>query len=110
MVNLTRPDPAKARKRILCIGPLVRAIAREIRESSNALLLLEAAASGNQGSARELRHGSLRAADAAVERRALERATHELERLGCTIVAWTPLTIAVERQRKKSLWMLDDPT
>lgn len=100
MASLARPDAKRPYHRPLQIGPLVRAIAREIRERSRVLAWLEGACAGAPG--------GLRATEAACERRELARATSELAQLGCTIVAWAPLTVAIERQRRKELWMLDD--
>ena len=108
MASLVRPDPIPSRSRPFHVGPLVRAIAREIRERSSALILREAAVTGCGFTGREQRRTRLLEADASSERRGLEHAEAELANLGCTIVAWSPLTIALERQRRKELWMLED--
>ena len=96
--RLARPR-AQQRARASRIRPLVRSISCEIEERCQALQLLEAELCG--ATTRPAR--DLLLAEAAVEARELERSERELERLGCSIAAWWPLTIVLERLLREPL-------
>lgn len=80
------------RDQLQSLLPLLRSITREIEERSAALTELEEnleALSGNPDETREV------VAQIATHRRQLRLAQRELERLGCSIVGTTPLTVRI---------------
>ncbi len=98
----TSYDPGRA----LELLPLLSTIGREIEERSVALERLERrierliTRSGDRDRIRSME------AEAAVHRRELRACRSELERLGCSVVGMTPLTIRIptrEGETRKSL-------
>jgi hypothetical protein len=97
-------DPSRA----LALLPLLAAISREIEERGAALATLEARLEqlvrGSSSDPELLR--SLQA-EAATHRREMRLSRKELERLGCSVVGTSPLTIRIptrEGDTKKSLF------
>ena len=97
-------DPRHAR----ALAPLLDSISREIEERSLALEALE-------GRIHELKNspfyaGELRAleAEVAAHRREMRLCHDELERLGCTVLGTTPITIRIPtlvgKKRRSLVW------
>jgi hypothetical protein len=97
-------DPKHAR----ALAPLLDAISNEIEERSLALELLE-------GRIHELKNSPFYAAElhgleaeAAAHRREMRQCRNELERLGCTVLGTTPITIRIPtlvgKKRKSVVW------
>jgi len=90
-----RYDPAEAR----ALAPLLDSLVRELLEREEALVAIDARIAELRASpfySSELR--SLEA-DGAVHRRELRHCHAELERLGCSIVGKTPVTIRIPSRR-----------
>lgn len=101
--------------RALELLPLLAAIGREIEERSLGLERLERRI--ERLSSQFLSDGApMRSlvAEAAIQRRELRRCRGELERLGCSVVGTSPLTIRIptrDGQARKSLvWQSASPT
>ncbi|MEQ1892312.1 MAG: DUF2203 family protein [Planctomycetota bacterium] len=97
-------DPKHAR----ALAPLLDSISGEIEERSLALEALEGRIHELKNSpfyAQELR---MLEAEAAAHRRELHQCRNELERLGCTVLGTTPITIRIPtmvgKQRKSVVW------
>lgn len=97
-------DPKHAR----ALAPLLDSISREIEERSLALELVE-------GRIQELKNSPFYAeemhaleAEAAAHRREIRLCRTELERLGCTVLGTTPITIRIPtlvgKQRRSVVW------
>jgi len=97
-------DPKHAR----ALAPLLDSISREIEERAILLETLEERIHERKNSpfyAEDLRRLE---AEAATQRRELRLCHKELERLGCTVLGLTPLTIRIPtlvgKQRRSVVW------
>jgi hypothetical protein len=90
---------------------LLSAIGREIEERTRALGRLEARIERLAGGP-EAARARLLVAEAATQRRELRACRNELERLGCSVVGTSPLTIRIPTRegdsRKSLVWQSGD--
>jgi len=97
-------DPKHAR----ALAPLLDSISREIEERSLALEALEARIHELRSSPFFAEELQALEAEAAAHRREMRLCHTELERLGCTVLGTTPITIRIPtlvgKQRRSVVW------
>lgn len=103
-MNARRYEPADAE----ALAPLLDSIGRELEERGKLLEELEAQMKELRSSPFPAQELPALEADAAHQRRELRHCLEELERLGCSVVGTTPLTIRiptrVDGARRSLVW------